>query len=273
MPEPSGPVVVLSDLHLGHGATRLTDPAMLTPVLDGSARVLFNGDTFEQLSLRYRTGALDRLGGLLDLCRRLGTHPTLVTGNHDPYASSCDHLDLCDGRVFVTHGDALHPGVAPWSHDARSLRIERDRLLADEPQPQGLEEELHLIKRTASIASRYERLGRDGGSARRGMVMKFLTQPQRALKAFWFWSQTLKYAQALRNRHRPQASLMLFGHTHKANVWQTPQAVYVNTGSYQPMSQPLAVRLHGDRYDVCELKLKASQYRPGDVLHDGTLGA
>lgn len=44
------PVRIFSDLHPGHQASRIFDMEKLRPLFRGAGTVLFNGDTWEELS-------------------------------------------------------------------------------------------------------------------------------------------------------------------------------------------------------------------------------
>ena len=158
------PVLVLSDLHLGHPASYLGDPAALEPLLDRVRTVVFNGDTAELLNLCHRDRARSLARQLAEVCLRNGARPVFVCGNHDPAASSAQYLDLFAGRVFLTHGDVLHPRIAPWSSTAKLLWAERQRLLAGRAEPQTLDGLLLLAKRSVLVAAQ-ESIGHREGPA------------------------------------------------------------------------------------------------------------
>ncbi len=239
------PVLVLSDLHLAHPASYCVEPRELRPLLQGAETVVFNGDSAELLHVKHRVSAREKLAALAEECARAGARPVFITGNHDATVSSLHALDLCDGAVFVTHGDALHPWLAPWSHDAALLKAERGRLLARRPLPQTLDDELRLAKDIGMAASHFDAKGKRGLMARALMLGKFAYQPWRAVHAVHYWASVPRRSQELRDRRRPHARLMLIGHTHRAGIWDRPGFTLVNTGSFQPVSRPLAVRFDG----------------------------
>jgi UDP-2,3-diacylglucosamine pyrophosphatase LpxH len=261
------PLIVLSDLHLAHPATFLVDPGRLLPVLEGFRTVVFNGDTCELLSLKHRSEGREKLYALSEHCQRQGVRPIFLTGNHDPFVSSQHHVDVLGGRVFITHGDVLHPWLAPWSRDAAWLKRERQRLLSQLPEPTCWDEAISLTKRISLIASRYDTKGEKGFSARAWMVGKFALQPWRAIHALYYWSNVSHYAHRVQERFRPDAQLMIIGHTHRPGVWKLPTFSLVNTGSFQPMSYPLVVQLNEHRARVNLLERGSSGYKLGREIH------
>ena len=265
---PTPPIVVLSDLHLGHPASYLSDPTALMPILGDARTAIFNGDTFELLDAGWRPGARDRARRLLDLCLARGVQPVLVTGNHDPYASSLHHVDLFDGRVFITHGDALHPYVAPWSREAPALREEHLRLLLGQSEPKDLDELLLLTKRTAMVGGHCDHTDKPGLLARIEMVGRFGVKPWRIVKALRYWASVPRLSRALRARHRPDCKLMIIGHTHRSGVWRHRDFTLINTGSYQPLSRPLIVRLDESTVRVWPVHRQAGGFIRGrEMLH------
>ncbi|MFM2171013.1 MAG: hypothetical protein RI957_1242, partial [Verrucomicrobiota bacterium] len=106
------PVLILSDLHLGHKASVLDDVAALEPLLAGAGTLVLNGDTWQQLARDFYDDGLRLWGELQALCERLGIDIISLPGNHDPDQRDRDHLSLADGKIIVMHGDAVFPEVA-----------------------------------------------------------------------------------------------------------------------------------------------------------------
>ncbi|MCA9286043.1 MAG: hypothetical protein KDA22_12540 [Phycisphaerales bacterium] len=131
-------VSIFSDTHLGRSRWGLPSADMLRPLWQGSTHVVVNGDVAELHHPRYRRSAEREVLRLQELCEADGVSLTLLSGNHDPYVSEIRHLSLANGRVFVTHGDAIHPAIAPWSPTAAVMReARRSALAALEPETHG----------------------------------------------------------------------------------------------------------------------------------------
>ena len=115
----AGRVLVLSDLHLGRPGLALaaTD---LEPLLEGVDGVLVNGDVAEIQMHDARAAAARAVAELQALCDRHQVQLHLIAGNHDAFVAEERHALLAGGAVHVTHGDVLHPAVAPWARGARS---------------------------------------------------------------------------------------------------------------------------------------------------------
>lgn len=258
------PIFVLSDLHLGHPASHLSEPELLFPVLEAAGSVVINGDSYEALNVRRREAATLKNRRLLDFLRNRRTPCIQITGNHDPEVSDFHHLDLLDGRIFVTHGDALHPDVAPWSREAKALRTERLRIETAEPERaldrQTLDGRLRLAKRCALVVGSEDRHGNRRLMARFLMTGQFAMQPWRAARAVRYWASVPNLASAMRDQFRPAAKLMLIGHSHRPGIWRREGWTLVNTGSFQPLSSPLLAVLGLDRAVIHRLKRRQSGY-------------
>lgn len=267
------PVAVISDLHLGHPASYLKDPAMLVPLLGPARTLVVNGDSGELLTLCRRETARARIRRLHEICADKGIDLLFVTGNHDPFISSLHYLDLFGGKVFLTHGDALHPMIAPWSREGPIMGRERRRLTRGAREPDTLDEVMLLTKRISLVASVYMPDIRRGFLARVEMLGRFALKPWRIVHTLDYWGNVAHYSHALRARFRPDARLMLIGHTHRAGVWQTRDFTLVNTGSYQPLSRPLIVHLDERRAAVYRVRLTGDRYKLGEELHHVSLAA
>ena len=116
------------------------------------------------------------------------------------------------------------------------------------------------------VASHFDAKGKKGLGARALMLGKFALQPWRAVHALHYWSSVPGRSVALRDRWRPQARLMLIGHTHRAGIWQRPGLTLVNTGSFQPVSKPLAVSLDGREAVVRRIVRRGTEWRFGAEL-------
>jgi UDP-2,3-diacylglucosamine pyrophosphatase LpxH len=261
------PLLVLSDLHLAHPATYFTRSDAIAPLLEGVGTVVFNGDVGELLHFKHRRDAVDRVRRLCEICLTRGARPLFLTGNHDPTVSSLHCLSLYGGSVVLTHGDVLHPWLAPWAKDAVHLKRERRRLLARRPPPDEWNGVLELCKEIGTVASRYDAKGKKGLVARSLMVGKFAVQPWRVFQALHYWSNVVHYAHALQERHFSAAKLVVVGHTHRAGVWHLPTFTLVNTGSYQPLSKPLAVRLNDGTARVHRIEGRGEEFRLGAEIH------
>jgi predicted phosphodiesterase len=261
------PVLVVSDLHLAHPATYFIEPSWIVPLLDGVRTVVFNGDTCELLSIKHRNDADRKLEAIADLCLDRGVRPLFLTGNHDSTISSLHELSLFGGKVVVTHGDVLHPWLAPWAKDAVHLKRERRRLLAHRPPPTDWMGTLELCKEIGSVASRYDAKGKRGVFARMVMVGKFAVQPWRVFQALHYWSNVVHYAHGLQEQFFPTAQLVVIGHTHRPGFWHLPSFTLVNTGSYQPLSKSLAVRLTENDAVVHRVEKSGHKLRFGTMLY------
>jgi UDP-2,3-diacylglucosamine pyrophosphatase LpxH len=264
------PVTILSDLHLGHPASYLTDPRRLAPLFEGAATVVFNGDSVEMLWVGNRDRAQEQLERLAEVCLAAGARPVFLNGNHDPVVSSASFLDLCGGAVLVTHGDILFPAVAPWSREANVVGPEHHRLVAelDEQARGDLTERLIASKRATLRLEMHEPRHPGGRLAGVVMALRESWPPWRPLRIVHCWVKTPALADALAREYRPAARYVLVGHTHYAGVWDRGGRIIVNTGSFLPYSGRSGVRLTAERLEVRPIVAQGGEWVFGPARLD-----
>lgn len=262
------PILVVSDTHIGHTASMVRDPEQLAPLVSGARTVIFNGDTVEMLWKHNRERAREQLRRLAGVCRREGARPVFVNGNHDPFVSAINHLDLAGGEIMLTHGDILFHEVAPWSRDARVLGPLRNRLLQrmKNDELEDFERQL-LAAKWASLALEMKDPCSPGGMLPTlRMAMRELWPPWRCLRILRFWMETPARAAGLARMFRPDARFVMIGHTHNPGVWNVDGRVIVNTGAYLPFSRRLAVRIDDQQVRVHRVSRRGKDFRLGRNL-------
>lgn len=262
------PVTVVSDLHVGHPASYLTDPEALAPLFRGAATVVFNGDSVEMLWVGNRDHAQEQVERVSQAVLGQGVRPVFLNGNHDPIISSASFLDLCDGAVLATHGDILFHEVAPWSHESKIIGPAHSRLLSemDERARNDLSERLIAVKRASLRLEMHEPRRSGRGFAGLAAAAREGWPPWKALNIIRCWVQTPGLAAALADQYRPRARYVLIGHTHYAGVWRRGGRVVVNTGSFLPFSGRSLVRVTAERIEVRAVVRRGAAWHPGALL-------
>lgn len=255
-------VRILSDLHLGHPATRLREVAQLRPLLEGVGEVVFNGDTFEQAVKEWAVRGSEQFGELQELCRTLGVRTHFLAGNHDLWLEGERWRDLAGGRVFVNHGDLILRDVAPWNREflARKRRVRR--LLAEFGDDVATLDRLSrraLVVEEATIPDRDPQLGIEG----RGFYLSAVWPPLRPLNMLWSWLTMFREAERFVERYRPGCRVFLFGHFHRPGLRERGGRIYCNTGAFMRGARPLCADLTGDTLEVRGVEERDGLFRPG----------
>ena len=267
-PQLEEPIRIVSDLHFGHPASIIEQPGQLIPLFQGAKTILFNGDTVELRYLRGRRIGMRNAVLMREACAAAGARPVFLNGNHDPILSDLCHMDLVGGAVLVTHGDLLFHEISPWSHESNIIREAHSRELAsmDEDSFLDFEKRLKASKRAAlSIELRRSRLRRDNLSAIR-TVLRECWPPWRPLQIVHSWAVTPARAEALARVFRPQARIILIGHTHFSGCWKRGPRTIINTGSFLPMSGRMAVDIAGDKVTVRSILQERGVFKAGPPL-------
>lgn len=248
--------VILSDTHLaGHGQGAGCADA-LRPLWQGANELIINGDLAELSDPKWRVDAARQVLRLQELCEDDGVRLTLLSGNHDPLLTDRRFLRLCHGEIFVTHGDMLHPAISPWTSHARQLRELHQNAL----------EQLELIDRAqldnqalaAAHASnlKWDHLA-EHAPTNQNALARHVDKARKIAKVLWFWQRLPKLAANFAQRYAPDARFFIFGHIHRAGIWQFGSQTIINTGAYHCPRNPHAVviedrtlAVHRVRFDI-----------------------
>ena len=244
------PVRIVSDLHLGHPASRIDEVAKWLPLMDGVGTLVINGDACEQRYRKWQERGDEQLEALKTAAVDRGVELILLRGNHDPWVSDTDYLELGNGAMVVTHGDALFRHLSPWSPKVMKLRDQMDAVWA------GADIDTLDGWFAAVQACRTLKPGKLGDAEELG-GMGPLTVPLRMVWPPWrvpmmlkSWWQAPGRARDFCERFFPQAKLMVFGHTHWPGVWQRGGCTVMNAGGYLSLGGSRVVDLKDGKVSV-----------------------
>jgi len=265
---PTEPTLILSDLHLGHRASRIKDPEQLVPVLKGSSSVIFNGDTAEMRHTTDRPIGRKLAAELARICHQEGRKAFFVNGNHDPTVSNINHLDLHQGAVLVTHGDILFLDVAPWSRSAKHYLMKHREILSNlGPEDfTDFEKRLLATKRTAIELQLVEPAVTDDRWPGLQLFLRQFWPPFRPLMILKAWWETPAKAANLARVFRPQARYILVGHTHFPGVWKIDPRIVINTGGFVPCFGAFAAIIDTKRIELRQVDSHKGKFVLGKRL-------
>ena len=267
---PTEPILILSDLHLGHRASRIKHPEQLIPILRGAGSVIFNGDTSEMRTSEDRQLGRKLAADLAGICHQVGRKAFFVNGNHDPTVSATNHLDLADDAILVTHGDILFLDVAPWSHDAGHYRKKHLQILEGLSPDSYVDFEKRLLasKRTSIELQMLETPLTRGRSSGFRLLLRNCWPPWRPLMIIKAWSEVPELAADLARVFRPEARFVIVGHTHCPGTWQVESRVIINTGSFVPYFGACVAILESGRLEVRQINCHQGQFVIGKMLRN-----
>jgi len=264
---PTEPILIFSDLHLGHRASLIKNPEQLASIMKGAGSVVFNGDTAEMRTHEDRVVGRKLAADLARVCHQVGRRAFFVNGNHDPTVSNTNHLDLSSGSVLATHGDILYLGVAPWGRDAHHY-LRKHRQILDRLGPDAyadFEKRLLATKRTSIELQMIERPLTRGGAPELRLLLRNAWPPWRPLKIAKAWLELPRLADDLANAFRPRARFIVVGHTHYPGVWKVGQRVIINTGGFVSYFGALTVLIEFGRLEVREVKVSKNKFVLGKL--------
>ena len=255
-PERLPRTIVLSDLHLGRpgGAG---GAAAFEALVGDCDRLIVNGDSAELHHEAFRADAERELDRFRDLCVTRGVRVDLIAGNHDPFVSDLRSLELADGAVYITHGDALHPAIAPWSPYAASMRRAFEAALRATPPDMPEDAARFAAAREAALAEWTTM----GAGAHVSTLANMAIRPHRALRAVAFWAIYPRLVGRWAARFAPRAGTVIVGHSHRAFVRTGGPRALVNTGAYGFPGRPLAVVLEDGIVRVHAIHARGHHYR------------
>lgn len=239
-------ILILSDLHLG-GPEGSRYARGLLPLLEPGTTLVLNGDTAEFHRPEHQEDAEVEYRRLLALAEDRDVEVITIAGNHDPFVSERRTLELADGAILVTHGDAFHPSVAPWSPGGRTMRATWQRHIDSlPPHERGTTVAALAAAREAAIAQ--WRFFGDGAHVT--TVWRMLLQPALPLAMFKAWRDFPRLAADFARRHSPAARFVVAGHCHHAGVRTFGDMTVLNTGAYSFPGRPHAAIFDGNRLSL-----------------------
>ena len=254
---PSSHIVILSDTHLGRKHCAAISADALRPLWQDASHIVINGDVAEVHHREHWGEAARQTMQLFDLCDADGVGLTLLSGNHDPYLSDIRHLHLANREVLVTHGDVMHPAVAPWSPASGRILQAHQRAIASLNPEQR--DHLESVLSASQYASHEEwnQLEQEASHASiRGMLMR----PWALIKVLRYWRQFPRLANEFTDRFSPESRFVVLGHTHHPGIWTVNEKTIINTGSFGFPGHPRAVILEDKTLSVWEIRTHQKHY-------------
>ncbi len=250
---PPSRTLILSDLHLGRPRLAAISADALRPLWRDCTRLIIHGDLAEVHSPTHWGAAARHTLRLHDLCEEDSVELTLLSGNHDPYITDVRYLELADGSIFITHGDVLHPAIAPWSPRSGILREAHDRAISAIPEAER--DRLDTRLKVSQFASHQE-WAEMASEAARSTVPRMLMRPWRVAQVLWYWHRFPRLAASFLAQHAVQARIGIFGHTHRAGVWAVNDRTIINTGAFGFPGRPLGVIVDDDACEVRVMRIE-----------------
>lgn len=224
------PLRILSDLHLGHRASRIADVESLRPLFRGAGTVLFNGDTWEELAEPWRERSAEMLRQMRRILAEEGCDAVFLSGNHDPGWDGPGFLELAGGRIVVTHGDALLRDGAPWKREMLAGRDIVDALWEKFPDAEtDLDARIALAR---AIARRLPSLHHPDGRSLAARAFDAAFPPRRAIAMISAWITQGKLGARFCETYFPKAELLVIGHFHCKAIRKSGGRTVINTGSF-----------------------------------------
>lgn len=224
------PLRIFSDLHLGHQASRIDGVEKLRPLFCGAGTVLFNGDTWEELSPPWRERSEEMLGQLRRILDEEGCAAVFLPGNHDPGWEGSGFMELAEGRIVITHGDALLRNGAPWKREMLANPNVVDELWGQFPDAAtDIASRLELAR---AIARRLPTTHPPDGRSLFSRALDAAFPPKRAIHMISAWLRQGAHGARFCETYFPKAELLVVGHFHCHGIRKTCGRIVVNTGSF-----------------------------------------
>lgn len=257
---------IFSDVHFCDPASSVQDLKQLRPLLDGADQWIVNGDLLD-------TQVLDDAGPTVAAIRAFARAQVpahlFITGNHDPDISDLHEHSLAGGAIWLTHGDVLYDDIAPWGHLAGEIRrrMRKHRAHLSPAEFARLETRFPVFRRVCvKLPHDYDPRAR-GPWARLMRTLRATFPPHRVLIMLKVWREMPGKAAALARAQRPEARVILMGHTHAPGAWERPDGrLVINTGTFCPPRKAYCVEVEEDEVRVREVDRRGGEFRLGETL-------
>lgn len=260
---------IFSDLHYGDGASRIRTLAQLRPLLDGVDHLVLNGDTLDTRPGPAPAHTAACRHEVLAFFPAAVPRVTFITGNHDADFSPHHALDLADGAAFVTHGDIFYDDIVPWSQDGPGILPQILAGLAALPAVERtrLESRFAVWRRVAAAIPQRHQSEKRLLHYALNFVRDTVWPPSRFFGVLRTWRREAAVAAAFTREHRPDARVVVVGHTHRPRVQRTPAGVtIINTGSFCRPLGGCVVDLTGPEIVVRRVISRNGEFRLGATM-------
>lgn len=260
------PLRLISDLHLGHDISSVESAESLRPLIAGAGTLILNGDTSQENGPAFRLKGERMLADLHRICAEENAEMVFLRGNHDPHAPGPDLMDLADGRATVIHGDILLPLISPWSTQIHEFRPALEKIHADYSAEdcRRLEVRIEIVRRCReALPTAFTRQKGKSLKARSALFFREIWPLRRPWEVLKVWARLPGIASDFMDEFRPQAEVLIFGHTHRPRVWRRRGRLLVNTGAFVTFASPLMVEFTPQGLTVHRVELKDGQWRAG----------
>ena len=263
-PQVNEPVRVLSDLHLGHKVSRIDHVSALRPLIAGAGTVIFNGDVWQELALPFFNRSSEMLAELKALCHDEGSDVVFLAGNHDPGWPGLGWVELAEGRIVITHGDALFFDGSPWKREVLVRSDHVRELWKQHPHAHhDVAERLRLARKIArELCSVEHPTGRSLAERTWDAVMP----PQRAFKMLESWLTQGSKGAEFCEHYFPAAEVLIVGHFHHAGTWLRKGRRIINTGSFVAPGRAHWIEWNDGWLHRGLIDESPNLYRKGDTL-------
>jgi predicted phosphodiesterase len=265
---------ILSDLHYGDRASALPSLPALSPLFEGAAQIILNGDTLDTRPSRFPNATKALRATVAEFFLSHSPPVTFLTGNHDPDISARHAVELAEREVYVTHGDILFENLVPWGRDAALLRKRvTEELAALSPDArERLDEKYSAYRRAAASIPQRHQSERHTLKYAVGFAADTIWPPLRILRVLKAWRETPARAATLLAHHHLPAKFFVMGHTHRLGFKSAPNGlVVINTGSFCPPCDGAVVDVTTDRLALRQIERRRREYRIGGTLAEFAL--
>jgi len=248
--------LILSDLHLGSRSTRaLAQLAALERLCRDFDRVILNGDTLDRFEAPGVCAENDRLAATARaaLCSRSGPGEFL-RGNHDPAIDERNWIYLDASQTLVFHGDCIQD----YTHPSRR----QDQLLAKhfaaawKSRGGRPTEFLNLVDLYRDLQNEFLLANPEvyKRHSKAYYLIRAFIPPHRPFQIFAYWGRAPGMIAQLASTFDKPVKNVVVGHSHRGGDWQLHGLRVLNTGSFMPLSKPLAVIADGSQVNIHPLE-------------------
>ena len=144
------------------------------------------------------------------------------------------------------------------------MREVLDRIRREYPPDylNDLELSLNAAKRIAA-ETRVRKAIRVGSFRTLRTLLAEAWPPRRPAMILKTWLCSHYRGHEVRNRFRPKADFIIYGHTHRALLHEHAGKHVINTGAFMPLSRAMVVEIKGGEMIVNEISRRAGTFQKG----------
>lgn len=244
--EATDKVRFISDLHLGHPKTKITDVRQLQFLFEDCTHLVVCGDLCEDRPSPYQEIGREMREAFISMSQNTGVKLILLAGNHDPNEEA-SILHIKEQKLYALHGHALFKNIAPWGWEYLKNKKLCHELICSYPDADtNIYSRLELARKMSLIVPPIFHQKKKTKNKLLGFLLHSAWPPERPIQIIRAWLTMLGKMHQFSQTFFNDSEIVIFGHFHRRAYSYKKNRLCLNLGACFHHAQSYAADLMPD---------------------------